>query len=90
VALATWGSIAVHIAARLEPLQAHYQALVDVLHGTTGGPAYVRSGSKLIAGGSLPAHLPISGLISYGGRSWAVFSWEPVPPTRVYFLTPAY
>jgi hypothetical protein len=88
VALATWGSIAVHIAARLEPLQAHYQALVDVLHGTTGGPAYVRAGSKLIAGGTLPEHLPTSGLISYGGRSWAVFSWEPVPPARVYFLTP--
>jgi hypothetical protein len=90
VALATWGSIAVHIAARLQPLQAHYQALVDVLHGTTGGPAYVRAGSKLIAGGTLPAHLPTSGLISYGGRSWSVFSWEPVPPARVYFLTPAY
>jgi hypothetical protein len=90
VALATWGSIAVHVAARLEPLQAHYQALVDVLHGTTGGPAYVRAGSKLIAGGTLPAHLPTSGLISYGGRSWSVFSWEPVPPARVYFLTPAY
>jgi hypothetical protein len=90
VALATWGSIAVHIAARLEPLQTHYQALVDVLHGTTGGPAYVRAGSKLIAGGTLPAHLPTSGLISYGGRSWSVFSWVPVPPARVYFLTPAY
>jgi hypothetical protein len=90
VALATWGSIAVHVAARLEPLQAHYQALVDVLHGTTGGPAYVRAGSKLIAGGTLPAHLPTSGLLSYGGRTWSVFSWEPVPPARVYFLTPPY
>jgi len=90
VALATWGSIAIHVAARLEPLQDHYQALVDVLHGTTGGPAYVRSGSTLIAGGRLPRQLPTSGLVSYGGRTWSVFSWEPVPPARVYFLTPPY
>jgi hypothetical protein len=88
VALSAWGSIAMHVAARLEPLQAHYQALVDVLHGTTGGPAYVRSGSKRIAGGAVPAQLPTHGLLRYGGRTWAVFSWEPLPPARVYFLTP--
>jgi len=88
VTLAAWGSVAMHIAARLQPLQDHYQALVDVLHGTTGGPAYVRSGSTLIAGGHLPRRLPISGLLSYGGQTWSVFSWEPVPPARVYFLTP--
>jgi hypothetical protein len=90
VALAAWGNVAMHIAARLKPLQDHYQALVDVLHGTTGAPAYVRSGSKLIAGGRLPARLPTSGPLSYGGRTWSVFSWEPVPPARVYLLTPAY
>jgi hypothetical protein len=88
VTLAAWGSVAMHIAARLQPLQDHYQALVDVLHGTTGGPAYVRSGSTPVAGGHLPRHLPVSGLLSYGGRTWSVFSWEPVPPARVYFLTP--
>lgn len=88
VTLAAWGSVAMHIAARLQPLQDHYQALVDVLHGTTGGPAYVRSGSTVIAGGHLPRHLPASGLLSYGERTWSVFSWEPLPPARVYFLTP--
>jgi hypothetical protein len=90
VALAAWGNVATHIAARLEPLQEHYQALVDVLHGTTGGPAYVRSGPKPIAGGRLPRQLPSSGTIDYGGRRWSVYSWEPVPPARVYFLTPVY
>jgi hypothetical protein len=88
VRLAAWGSVAVHIAARLQPLQAHYQALVDVLHGTTGGPAYVFSGSTRIAGGSVPAHIPQHGTVQFGGRSWAVFSWEPLPHIRVYLLTP--
>ncbi len=88
VRLASWGSVAMHIAARLQPLTAHYQSLVDVLHGTTGGPAYVRAGSKRIAGGGVPARLPSHGIVKFGGRSWGVFSWEPAPPARIYFLTP--
>jgi hypothetical protein len=88
VRLAAWGGIAMHIAARLQPLQSHYQDLVDVLHGTTGGPAYVRAGSKRIAGGAVPKRLPNHGIVRLGGRSWAVFSWEPTPPARIYFLTP--
>ncbi|HLM85197.1 MAG TPA: hypothetical protein VK272_03310 [Solirubrobacteraceae bacterium] len=88
VRLAAWGSIAMHIAARFKPLQTHYQDLVDVLRGATGGPAFVRSGSRRIAGGAVPARLPSHGIVRYGGRSWSVFSWEPVPPARVYFLTP--
>jgi hypothetical protein len=89
IRLAAWGSIAMHIAARLKPLQAHYQDLVDMLRGTTGGPAYVLSGSTLIAGGAVPGRIPPHGIVKYGGRSWSVFSWEPVPPARVYFLTPS-
>src|SRR5271165_3936871 len=44
VRLGAWGSIAMHIADRFNPLASHYQALVDILRGTTGGLAYVRSG----------------------------------------------
>jgi hypothetical protein len=88
VRLAAWGNVAMLVAAQLQPLQSHYQDLVDVLHGTTGGPAYVRAGSKRIAGGSVPKRLPARGTVRLGGRSWAVFSWEPVPPARIYFLTP--
>jgi hypothetical protein len=88
VRLAAWGSVAMLIAAQLQPLQSHYQDLVDVLHGTTGGPAYVRAGSKRIAGGAVPKQLPPRGTVKFGGRSWAIFSWEPVPPARIYFLTP--
>jgi hypothetical protein len=88
VRLAAWGSVAMHVAARLHPLSAHYQSLVEVLHDTTGAPAYVRAGSTRIAGGAVPARLPSSGIVKYGGSPWAVFSWEAVPPARIYFLTP--
>lgn len=89
VRVASWGSVAMHIAARFSPLAAHYRDLVDLLRGTTGGLAFVRAGSKRLAGGAGPARIPDSGTVSYRGRSWSVFSWEPVPPARIYLLTPA-
>lgn len=88
VSLAAWGSVARHIASRLQPLSSHYQDLVDVLHGTTGAPAYIYSGSTRLAGGSVPATIPQHGTVEFEGRSWAVFSWEPLEHVRVYFLTP--
>jgi hypothetical protein len=84
-----WGRVARHIASRFKPLQAHYNYLVDTLRGMTGGLAFVRTGSKRLAGGAGPARLPGSGTVTYGGRSWSVYSWEPVPPARIYFLTPS-
>jgi len=89
VRLGAWASIAMHIAARLRPLSSHYEALVRTLRGTSGGPVYVRSGSRRIAGGASPARLPRQGSVTYAGRTWQVFSWEPAPATRVYFLTPS-
>ncbi len=88
VRVAEWGNIARHVAARFKPLTAHYQDLVDVLRGTTGGFAYVRSGSTRIAGGSGPSQIPQRGTVRYRGRTWSVFSWEPSPPARVYVLIP--
>ncbi len=86
VRLAAWGSIATHIAARFNPLPAHYRDLVDVLRSVTGGLAYVRSGSSRLAGGAGPSRLPDRGTVRYGGRSWSVFSWSPSPPARIYLL----
>jgi len=88
VRAAAWGAIGAHLAARFKPLPSHYQALVDVLRSTTGGLAYVRSGSQRIAGGPGPKRIPISGSVTYRGRPWSVYSWEPVPPARIYLLTP--
>lgn len=89
VRVAAWGSVAKHIAARFNPLAAHYRELVETLRGSTGGLAYVRAGSSRLAGGVGPARIPHGGTVSYRGRSWSVFSWEPVPPARIYLLTPA-
>lgn len=89
VRLAAWGSIAMHIADRFNPLPARYQDLIDILRGATGGLAYVRSGSTPLAGGAGPARLPDRGTVRYKGRSWSVFSWAPGPPARIYLLIPS-
>jgi hypothetical protein len=85
-----WGSIVKHVAARFSQLASQYQDFVGTLEGSTGGLAYVREGSLQIAGlNAGPRHLPRSGKVTYHGRSWQVFSWEPHPPARVYFLAPS-
>jgi hypothetical protein len=89
VGVSEWGSVARHIAALFTPLQASYGDLVETLQSTTGGMAFVRAGSKRLAGTAGPAKIPHRGTVKYRGRSWSVFSWEPVPPARIYFLTPA-
>lgn len=83
-----WGTIAERIAALFTPLPAHYSDIVDVLRAG-GGFAFVRTPSQQLAGGSGPARLPRSGTVRYRGRSWSVFSWEPSPPARIYYLTPS-
>jgi len=88
VRVGAWGRIAKHIAARLVPLAAHYQDLVDILRGTTGGLAFVRSGSARLAGAG-PAWIPHGAIVRYAGRSWSVFAWEPFPPARIYLLIPS-
>lgn len=89
VRLAAWGNIVKHIASRFTPLSAHYSDIVGTVKGSTAGLVYVRAGSKQLAGGAGPARIPHSGTVTYNGRSWSVFSWEPVPPARIYLLTPA-
>lgn len=85
---AAWGSVVAHIAGRFNPLPTHYKDLVDLVRATTNGVAFVRAGSKQLAGGAGPARLPLSGTVTYRGRSWSVFSFEPAPPARIYLLTP--
>src|SRR5271166_645310 len=82
VRLAAWGTLAMHIATLFRPLGAHYQSLVEVLRRATGGLAYVRTGSEPLAGGAGPARIPARGTVSYGGRSWSVFSWKPLASAR--------
>jgi hypothetical protein len=84
--IAAWGDVVRHIARRYSPLSAHYDDLAGTLKGASAGLVYVRAGSKRLVGGASPARIPHSGTLEYRGRSWLVFSWEPVPPARIYFL----
>jgi hypothetical protein len=86
--LAAWGNVALHLAARFHPLSTHYQDLVDLIQGLTGGVAFAYSGSERVAGRAGLTHIPHHGNVSFEGRTWSVFSWEPQPPVRIYFLTP--
>ncbi|HTD57377.1 MAG TPA: hypothetical protein VK672_00635 [Solirubrobacteraceae bacterium] len=88
VRTAAWGEVATHVAARFTPLSAHYEDFLHTLQGVSGGVVFVRSGSVHVAGGG-PSRIPRTGIVKYRGRTWTVFSWEPRPPARIYFLTPA-
>jgi hypothetical protein len=87
LAVNAWGSIAKHIASRFNPLDAHFGELVGVLQAITGGPAYVTTGARLVAGSKAPRPLPTAGMVKFKGRSWTVFSWSPAPQATVYLLT---
>jgi hypothetical protein len=87
---ATWGDVLKHVAARFSPLAPHYQDLAGTLQGATGGLTFVRAGSTHVAGLTAgPRRLPKSGPVRYRGRVWQVYSWEPYPPARIYFLAPS-
>lgn len=88
VRVAAWGSVLRHIATRFSPLSANYQRLAGTIRGSSGGYLLVRSGSKQLVGGANPRKIPQSGAVSYHGHEWRVYSWEPIPPDRIYFLTP--
>ena len=88
VRTAAWGSVARHVAQRLQPLSgSHLQALADLLRAVTGGQLFVRSGSHRLVGAG-PASIPSSGTVRYAGRTWPVYSWQPAAGQRIYFLAP--
>jgi len=88
VRVAAWGSVLRHIAARFSPLSANYQRLAGTIRGSSGGYVFVRGGRRRLADNAGPKRIPRSGKVSYRGREWRVYSWEPAPPARIYFLTP--
>lgn len=100
VSARTFGAIAEDIAELFDlpasfesrvPIDEEYRHFVDVEIGF--GPKYVlvRDAHSQLAGtaASVPAGIPTSGSFDYDGQSWNVFSFEPVPPTRIYLLFPA-
>ena len=87
VRLAAWGAVARDVAARFHPLSTHLGALADVLRSVTTGSVVIRTPSHVLAGAG-PARPPLAGSVSYRGRRWAVYSWQPLPDVRAFLLTP--
>ncbi len=85
----TWGSVAMHIAARLALHSAGYDELVRVVRATGGASVFVLSGGHPLAGGSPPRHLRQEGSVRIGGQRRWVFSWLAAPQVRVYVVAPS-
>jgi hypothetical protein len=87
-----FGRIAERFAALAVSLPEHYPGFARTVQIYTGADVFVRRGATQLAsagGGRGPAELPSGGTVSYRGRHWLVFSFEPRPSTRVYVLAPA-
>jgi len=87
-----FGRVAMRLTTLLGPISQHYYGYTYWVHVYTGAEVFVREpdGTQLASSdGSDPASLPLSGPLGYEGRDWLAFSFEPVPPARVYLLVPA-
>lgn len=91
VDVAEIGLVAERLSMRFHPLAADYAGFVQTVSSDTGAIVIVRIGERAIAGsgGPGPAVLPTSGAVSYDGKTWAVFSFAPTPPARIYLLVAA-
>jgi hypothetical protein len=85
-----FGRIAARLAALATALRKQYPGYAATVHIYTGADVFVRDGAKQLASsdGAGPRPLPRTGSVSYHGRHWLVFSFEPRPPARVYVLAP--
>jgi len=87
-----FGRVAANLTNLLGPIAEHYHGYSYWVHIYTGADVFVlgSNGTQLAAsdGGIAPANPPQSGTVSYQGRSWLVFSFEPQPPARVYLFAP--
>ena len=85
-----FGHVAVRLAQLAPTLTQHYYGYASTVSIYTGAEVFVRRGATQVTStdGSGPAVLPTSGTVSYQGRTWLVFSFEPRRSTRVYVLVP--
>jgi len=85
-----FGRIAERFARLAVSLPAHYPGFSRTVRIYTGAEVFVRRGVTQLAStsGTGPATLSRGGTVSYQGRRWLVFSFEPRPSTRVYVLAP--
>jgi hypothetical protein len=85
-----FGRVGVRLAQLAPTLTQHYYGYAATVQIYTGAEVFVRNGAKQVtsSGGAGPAVLPRSGTVSYQGRTWLVFSFDPRPSTTVYMLIP--
>jgi hypothetical protein len=85
-----FGRVAERFAKLAQSLSQHYPGYATTVSIYTGAEVFVRAGARQLAssGGAGPASLPTSGTVSYRGKSWLVFSFEPAASTHVYLLVP--
>ena len=85
-----YGKVAATLARLASNLPSNYTGYASALHTFSGALVFVRVGSRRIAssGGAGPNTIPASGSVSYEGRTWLVYSFQPSPPARVYLLVP--
>lgn len=91
VRVASFGAVFENIAAQFQHLASQYASYVETTRSFGGGEVFVRDGGVQLAGTETPgpASIPRGGELSYAGHSWLVFSFSPLPPTRIYHLLPA-
>ena len=85
-----FGRVGVRLAQLAPTLTQHYYGYASTVRIYTGAEVFVRNGAKQLTSsdGAGPAVLPRSGTVSYQGRTWLVFSFDPRPSTTVYMLIP--
>jgi hypothetical protein len=87
-----FGRVARRLAALATDLPDQYSAYASTVAIFTGISVFIRSGHQLLgtSGGIGPATPPLSGTVNYEGRSSLVYSFQPLPGSkvRVYLLIP--
>ncbi len=87
------GAVAERISRRFTLTPSSLAPYVRFASRLTGGLLYVHSAGRTLAGSTrgAPAKLPPSGQVRFGGRSYAVYSFNAptsAGPVRVFHLTP--
>jgi hypothetical protein len=92
VRAAEFGRVARRLAALATDLPKQYSAYASTVAIYTGISVFVRDGHQLLgtSGGPGPPTPPLTGTVNYEGRSSLVYSFEPLPGSRVrvYLLIP--
>ena len=85
-----FGRVARRLAALATDLGHQYPGYAATVATYTGVEVFVLSGSRLLgtSAGGAPAKPPTSGTLAHRGKSWLVFSFQPLPPARIYLLIP--